>query len=76
MLLMLFQKELISAKDEIVFYTSEGDYTDLLTSTPQNIKVRKCERVRPISGTMIRENGEEYMDQMAPSFREYYKKSY
>ncbi|MCR4758432.1 MAG: adenylyltransferase/cytidyltransferase family protein [Butyrivibrio sp.] len=75
MLLMLFQKELISAKDEIVFYTSEGDYTVLLTNTHQNIKVRKCERIRPISGTMIRENGEEYMDQMAPSFREYYKKS-
>ena len=69
MLLHLFQKELIVAKDELLFYTSEGDYTELLENTPQHIRVHKCERVRKISGTMIRDDLEKYKDQIAPAFR-------
>ena len=70
MLLKLFQEELIVAKDRLVFYTSEGDYTELLKNTPQHIEVHKSSRVRPISGTMIREDTDKYFDQIAPAFRE------
>lgn len=68
MLLHFFQQELIVAKDELMFYTSEGDYTELLENTPQHIKVHKCSRVRQISGTMIRENPKQYFDQIVPAF--------
>lgn len=89
MLLHLFQRELILARDEITFFTSEPEYAELLENTPQSakkimqqgnaldgtkpigIRVHLCKRNRPISGTMIRENTERYMDQIAGSYREY-----
>ena len=71
MLLHLFKKELISAKDRLMFYTSEGDYTELLENTPEHIKVHRCRRIRPISATMIRENIDGYKEQIVPAFREY-----
>ena len=71
MLLHLFQKELIVARDELCFYTSEDDYTELLTSTPQHLKVHKCSRVRPVSGTMIREDLKGNTELMVSSFAEY-----
>lgn len=77
MLLHLFQSEFIVAKDEITFFTSEEDYAELLQSTPQSahgfIKVHLCQRNRPISGTMIRENTEKYWDEIVGSYREYLK---
>ena len=77
MLLHLFQSELIVAKDEITFFTSEADYAELLENTPQSagnfIKVHLCQRNRPISGTMIRENPEKYRDEIVGSYREYLK---
>lgn len=73
MLLHLFQKELILAKDELCFYTSEPDYADLLQNTPQNIKVHLCSRERNISGTMIRENPEAYSAQIVPTFVDLYR---
>ena len=71
MLLHLFQKELILARDELCFYTSEGDYTELLENTPQHIRVHKCQRLRPVSGTQIRGDLENSLDLMVPAFREY-----
>ncbi len=71
MLLHLFQRELILARDEITYFTSEPDYAELLENTPQSIKVHLCKRNRPISGTMIRENPEKYMDQIVDSYRGY-----
>ena len=73
MLLHLFQKELIVAKDELVFYTSEGDYTELIENTPQHIKVRRCHRDRPVSGTMIRGDLEGNMESIVSSFATYVK---
>ena len=98
MLLLLFQEELIVARDEITFFTSEPDYAELLRNTPQSagainghdrgeqltnayaqgsrwtgIKVHLCQRNRPISGTMIRENTEKYRDEIVGSYREYLK---
>ena len=74
MLLMLFQRELIVAKDEVLFYTSEPDYAELLSSTPQHIKVHLCERIRKISGTMIRDDSEKYFDQIVSAYQDYLKK--
>ncbi len=71
MLLLLFQKELIVAKDELLFYTSEPDYAELLSSTPQHINVHLCERIRKISGTMIRENIDQNFDQIVPAYQDY-----
>lgn len=71
MLLLFYKNELITAKDVLTFYTSEGDYTELLENTPEHIKVHRCQRVRPISATMIREDMEQYKDMIIPSFREY-----
>ena len=71
LLLKLFLEDLIHASDELIFYTSEGDYTELLENTPHHIKVHKGSRVRPISGTMIRENIDKYKDQMIPAYRRY-----
>ena len=73
MLLHLFQKELIVAKDELCYYTSEGDYTELIENTPQHIKVHRCHRIRPVSGTMIREDLEGNMDNIVSSFADYVK---
>ncbi len=74
MLLKLFREGLIEYRDELIFYTSEGDYTELLESTPEHVTVHKCSRVRPISATMIRENPERYMDQAAEAFKNYWEK--
>ena len=74
MLLHLFQEELIVAKDEITFFTSEPDYAELLENTPQNIKVHLCQRNRPISGTMIRENTDKFWEEIVSSYRDYIKK--
>ncbi len=74
MLLMLFMGGFIQYKDELLFYTSEGDYTELLENTPEHIKVHKCSRIRPISATMIREDPDKYMDQVAEAFRNYWEK--
>ena len=71
MLLHLFQNELINARDELCFFTSEADYTHLLESTPQHIRVHKCERIRPVSGTMIRENLIANLELVVSSFAEY-----
>ncbi len=38
--------------DELIWYTSEADYEQLLTGAGQ--KVRKCEKVRDVSATKIR----------------------
>ena len=73
MLLHLFQTELIVAKDELIFYTSEGDYTELIENTPQHIKVRRCHRDRPVSGTMIRGDLEGNMGNIVSSFATYVK---
>ena len=97
MLLHLYQSELIAAKDEITFFTSEPDYAELLWNTPQSdrakkaaisdefyaasgisdgrgtgIKVHLCQRNRPISGTMIRENPQKYQDQIVRAYREFH----
>ncbi len=71
MLLHLFQKGIIRAEDELMYYTSEPDYAELIEATPQHIKVHLCHRVRPISGTKIRENTDEYMDQIVSTYRTY-----
>ncbi len=71
MLLHLFQQGLIVFKDTLCFYTSEADYEQLITSTPQHIRVRKCERNRPVSGTMIREDIEGNLDNVVSSFARY-----
>ena len=71
MLLLLFQKELILAKDELTFYTSEPDYAELLSNTLQHINVHLCERKRKISGTMIRENADMHFEQIVPSYQDY-----
>jgi cytidyltransferase-like protein len=71
MLLHLFQKGIIRAEDELMYYTSEADYAELIESTPQHIKVHLCQRVRPISGTKIRENLDENKDQIVSAYREY-----
>lgn len=71
MLLHLFQKGIIHAEDELMYYTSEADYAELIEATPQHIKVHLCERIRPISGTKIRENMDEYKDQIVGSYRDY-----
>ena len=73
MLLHLFQTELIVAKDELIFYTSEGDYTELIENTPQHIKVRRCHRERPVSGTMIRADLKGNMGNIVSSFATYVK---
>ena len=73
MLLHLFQKELIVAKDELVYYTSEGDYTELIENTPQHLKVHRCHRNRPVSGTMIRSDLEGNMGNIVSSFADYVK---
>ena len=74
MLLLLFQEEHIVARDEITFFTSEPDYAELLENTPQNIKVHLCQRNRPISGTMIRENTDKFWEEIVSSYRDYIKK--
>ena len=72
MLLHLFQNEFIVAKDEITFFTSEPDYAELLENTPQSgIKVHLCQRNRPISGTMIRENMQKYQTEIVKAYRDY-----
>ena len=38
------------------------------------IRVHKCERNRPISGTMIRENTDKYWDEIVGSYQEYLKR--
>jgi cytidyltransferase-like protein len=75
MLLHLFQKGMILAEDELMYYTSEADYAELIEATPQRIKVHLCQRIRPVSGTMIRDNLSDNMDQIVPSFREYLKEA-
>ena len=75
MLLLLFQKELILAKDELTFYTSEPDYAQLLLATPQHINVHLCERKRKISGTMIRENMEKNFDQIVSAYQQFLKET-
>ncbi|WP_026663670.1 adenylyltransferase/cytidyltransferase family protein [Butyrivibrio proteoclasticus] len=70
-LLHLFQKELITARDELCFYTSEADYAELITSTPQHIRVHLCQRNRPVSGTMIRSDLEGNLDKIVSSFAGY-----
>ncbi len=71
MLLMLFMEEFILAGDEVFFYTSEPDYAELLTNSPHKINVHLCERIRKISGTMIREDMAGYFDQMVSSYQEH-----
>ena len=71
MLLHLFQKGLIVAEDQLLFYTSEADYTDLIESTPQHIKVHKCSRVRPVSGTLLRSDLDGNQQQIVASYRKY-----
>ena len=84
MLLHLFQSELIVARDEVTFFTSEEDYAELLRNTPQSagmlpasnsvfkgINVHLCHRDRPVSGTMIREDLKGNLGQIVPSFARY-----
>jgi cytidyltransferase-like protein len=87
MLLHLFQSELIAARDEVTYFTSEEDYAQLLENTPQSagamnengnsatvfkgINVHLCHRDRPVSGTMIRGDIKGNLGHIAPSFAQY-----
>ncbi|SFB83820.1 adenylyltransferase/cytidyltransferase family protein [Butyrivibrio sp. YAB3001] len=75
MLLHLFQKGYILAEDELLYYTSEADYAQLLEATPQHIKVHLCERKRPVSGTIIRQDIDTNIDLVASSFAGYIKEN-
>lgn len=59
-------------EDELIWYTSEEEYRDVLEEA--GCRVRLCGRVRPVSGTAIREDPFRYLDSIAEPFRSVYIK--